>query len=72
VPDDAEILIEGVDTGSSVRANQLTVLERFFESTNCVIANKRRPQGALRPVFDALVETLRRGAVAAAVPAGGG
>ena len=71
VPDDAEILIEGIETGSSVRANKLTVLERFLESTNCVIANKRRPDGALRPVFDRLTEQLRAGA-AAAVPAGGG
>ena len=62
VPDDAEILIEGIETGSSVRANKLTVLERFFESTNCVIANKRRPEGALRAVFDDLVERLRAGA----------
>jgi ATP phosphoribosyltransferase len=71
VPDDAEILIEGIDTGSSVRANKLTVLERFFESTNCVIANKQRPEGALRPVFDALVEKLATGA-AEPVAAGGG
>jgi ATP phosphoribosyltransferase len=71
VPDDAEILIEGIETGSSVRANKLTVLERFFESTNCVIANKSRPEGALRPVFDALVEKLAAGA-AEPVAAGGG
>jgi len=71
VPDDAEILIEGIETGSSVRANRLTVLERFFESTNCVIANKRRPEGALRAVFDALVERLAAGA-AEPVAAGGG
>ena len=71
VPDDAEILIEGIETGSSVRANKLTVLERFFESTNCVIANKQRPQGAMGGVFDALVEKLRSGA-AAPVSAGGG
>jgi ATP phosphoribosyltransferase len=71
VPDDADILIEGIDTGASVRANNLTVLERFFESTNCVIANKQRPQGALRPIFDALVERLRAGA-AGPVVAGGG
>jgi len=70
VPDDAEILIEGIETGSSVRANKLTVLERFFESTNCVIANKRRPEGELRPIFDALVERLRTGA-AEPVAAGG-
>lgn len=71
VPDDAEILIEGIDTGSSVRANKLTVLERFFESTNCVIANKQRPAGAMRLVYDVLVEKLRLGA-AAPVAAGGG
>lgn len=64
VPDDAEILIEGIETGSSVRANKLTVLERFFESTNCVIANRERPAGALRATFDALVDRLR-----ASVPA---
>ena len=62
VPDDAEILIEGIETGSSVRANKLTVLDRFFESTICVIANKRRPEGPLRAVFDDLVERLRAGA----------
>jgi len=62
VPDDAEILIEGIETGSSVRANKLTVLDRFFESTICVIANKRRPQGPLRAVFDDLVGRLRAGA----------
>jgi ATP phosphoribosyltransferase len=71
VPDDADILIEGIDTGTSVRANKLTVLERFYESTNCVIANTQPPEGALRPVFDALVERLRVGALAP-VGAGGG
>ncbi len=71
VPDDAEILIEGIETGSSVRANKLTVLERFFESTNCVIANRERPSGARRAAFDALVERLRAG-VPAPVAAGQG
>jgi ATP phosphoribosyltransferase len=72
VPEDAEILIEGIDTGSSVRANKLTVLERFFESTNCVIANKQRPEGAMRATYDALVETLRRGAAEPVAAASGG
>jgi ATP phosphoribosyltransferase len=62
VPDDAEILIEGIETGSSVRANNLTVLERFFESTNCVIANKAPVAASLRPAFESLVEQLRAGA----------
>jgi ATP phosphoribosyltransferase len=69
VPDDAEILIEGIETGSSVRANKLTILERFFESTNIVIANKKRPQGDLRATFDALIERLRSG-VSTVVAAG--
>ena len=59
VPDDAEILIEGIETGSSVKANKLTVLERFFESTICLIANKQRPHGPARRVFDELVERFR-------------
>lgn len=71
VPDDAEILIEGIETGSSVRANKLTVLERFFESTNCLIANKQRPGGALRPPFDALVERFRAAAAEPVSAAGG-
>lgn len=71
VPDDAEILIEGIETGSSVRANKLTVLERFFESTNCVIANRARPEGARRAAYDALVERLRAG-VPSPVAAGQG
>ncbi len=70
VPDDAEILIEGIDTGSSVRANSLSVIERFFESTNCVIANKQRPQGPMRAAFEALVERLRSGALAPAAARG--
>lgn len=71
VPDDAEILIEGIETGASVRANKLTVLERFFESTNCVIANTQRPHGRMGDAFDALMERLRAGA-AEPVAAGGG
>ncbi len=71
VPDDAEILIEGIETGASVRANELTVLERFFESTNCVIANTQRPSGRMGDAFDTLVERLRAGA-AEPVAAGGG
>jgi ATP phosphoribosyltransferase len=71
VPEDAEILIEGIDTGSSVRANKLTVLDRFYESTNCVIANRRRPEGALGARLDAVVERLRSGAATPAAVQGG-
>jgi ATP phosphoribosyltransferase len=71
VPDDAEILIEGIETGSSVKANKLTVLERFFESTICVVANKQRPAGTAGRLFDDLVARLRA-SVAQPVGAGKG
>jgi ATP phosphoribosyltransferase len=53
-----------------VRANNLTVLERFFESTNCVIVNQRRPEGTRRRVFDELLERMRAGAMREPVAAG--
>ncbi len=37
VPEDADILIEGSETGTSIRANGLKMLDPFLESTNCVI-----------------------------------
>ena len=52
VPDDAEILIEGIETGSSVRANKLTVLERSL-SRRTASSPTRRPAArrcaAVRP-----------------------
>jgi ATP phosphoribosyltransferase len=71
VPEDADILIEGMETGSSVRANKLTVLERFFESTNCLIASTQRPGGRLGETMDAFIAKMRAGA-REAVAAGGG
>ncbi|MFN0146524.1 MAG: ATP phosphoribosyltransferase [Dehalococcoidia bacterium] len=40
VPEDADILIEGSETGTSIRANRLKMLDPFMESTNCVVARK--------------------------------
>ncbi len=37
VPEDADILVEGSETGTSIRANNLKMLDPFMESTNCVI-----------------------------------
>lgn len=41
VPEDADILVEGSETGTSIAANGLKMLDPFMESTNCVIW--RRP-----------------------------
>lgn len=60
VPDDAEILIEGSETGTTLRANQLHMIDVIMESTNCAIGNAVRPAGALGDLRDDLVARLQR------------
>ena len=62
VPDDAEILIEGTETGSTLRANRLRMIDVIMESTNCAIGSTVRPPGARGDLRDDLVERLRTGA----------
>jgi ATP phosphoribosyltransferase len=59
VPEDSEILIEGSETGASFRANRLKVIERVFESTNCVIARVGAVRGARQAVIERLLARLR-------------
>jgi ATP phosphoribosyltransferase len=37
VPEDADVLVEGTETGTSIRANGLKMLDAFMESTSCVL-----------------------------------
>ena len=66
MPDDAEILIEGSETGTTLRANRLRMIDVIMESTNCAIGSTMRPPGARGELRDRLVERL-----AAASPDGG-
>jgi ATP phosphoribosyltransferase len=59
VPEDSEILIEGSETGASFRANRLKVIERVFESTNCVIARAGVASGPRQALIERLLEQLR-------------
>ncbi len=68
VPEDSEILIEGSETGASFRANGLKVIERVFESTNCVIARAGVTTGPRQALIERVLERLR---AAALTPAGG-
>ncbi|MXZ62206.1 MAG: ATP phosphoribosyltransferase [Chloroflexi bacterium] len=68
VPDDAEILIEGSETGTTLRANRLRMIDVIMESTNCAIGSTVRPPGARGDLRDRLVERL----AAAAPPDDGG
>ncbi len=58
VPDDAEILIEGSETGTTLRANRLRMIDVIMESTNCVIGAIERPRGARGTLRDDLVARL--------------
>jgi ATP phosphoribosyltransferase len=64
VPEDAEVLVEGSETGKSIAANGLKIVDAVFESTNCLIAS-RRPLGATEPLMRQLVESFRRAAAPA-------
>jgi ATP phosphoribosyltransferase len=66
VPEDADILIEGTETGSSIRANGLKMLDTFMESTNCAIWSTRPVTTRVDLLHD-LVERLRASVGAAGV-----
>ena len=40
VPEDAEILIEGTETGATLAANNLSMIDVMIWSTNCIIGRK--------------------------------
>ena len=65
VPDDAEILIEGAETGTTLRANRLRMIDVIMESTNCAIGATLRPPGARGELRDGLVERLAAAAASA-------
>ncbi len=71
VPEDAELLIEGTETGRTLAENRLKAIDLLFRSTTCVVARKDAElEGRRREVFESVVEALRRSAGSA--PAGGG
>ncbi len=39
LPEDADVLIENAETGSTLRKNNLKIIETLFESTGCLIGN---------------------------------
>ncbi len=67
VPADAEILIEGTETGTTLKANRLTMIDLIMESTNCAIGSVERPDGVRGDLRDDFVARLARAAEAAVV-----
>ncbi len=66
VPEDADFLVEGTETGTSIRANGLKMLDPFMESTACVIV-RRDPVTKQTALLADLIRRFQR--TAAAVPA---
>ncbi|MFQ5381131.1 MAG: ATP phosphoribosyltransferase [Dehalococcoidia bacterium] len=63
VPEDADVLIEGSETGASIAANGLKMLDPFLESTNCLIV-RSQPVTRRTDVVDQIVERLALAAAA--------
>jgi ATP phosphoribosyltransferase len=45
VPEDADVLIEGSETGTTLRENRLRMLDVIMVSTNCIIGARQEPPG---------------------------
>ena len=66
VPEDAELLIEGTETGKTLRENRLKPIDLLYRSTTCVIGRKSPLlEGQRRAVFEHVVAALRRAGEAA-------
>jgi len=68
LPEDADVLIENTETGSTISRHNLKIINTLFESSACLIGNTeaiRRPDK--RDKIERLIETMRRGAEASPV-----
>jgi ATP phosphoribosyltransferase len=67
VPEDAELLIEGTETGRTLRENNLKPIDTIYRSTTCAIARKNQAfSPAQAEVFDHTVSALRKAGAQAA------
>ncbi len=60
VPEDAELLIEGTETGATLAANRLKAVEVLLESTTCVIVRRALVSDEKRALFDEVLSRLQR------------
>jgi len=62
VPEDAELLIEGVQTGRTLVENNLKAIDRFLRSTTCLLVGRREVSGRKGKLLAQLVERFREAA----------
>ncbi len=58
LPDDADVLIENTETGSTLKRHNLKIIDVLFESTACLIANKTALRSKKAAQMKAFAETL--------------
>jgi len=62
VPEDAELLIEGVQTGRTLAENNLKTIDRFLRSTTCLLAGQREASGRKGKLLTRLIGRFREAA----------
>lgn len=61
VPEDADILIEGTETGKTIAENNLKVIDTLYRSTTCLIGRSdTRLQGNRRKVYEHVLTLLSK------------
>jgi ATP phosphoribosyltransferase len=60
VPEDADLLIEGTETGKTIAENRLKVIDQIYRSTTCLIGHGApNLAGKRRRVYDGLLAALK-------------
>jgi len=60
VPEDADLLIEGTETGKTIAENRLKVIDQIYRSTTCLIGHRApKLSGRRRGVYDDLLRALQ-------------
>jgi len=62
VPEDAELLIEGVQTGRTLAENNLKTIDRFLRSTTCLLAGQREVSRRKGKLLARLIRSFREAA----------
>ncbi|MDY6892158.1 MAG: ATP phosphoribosyltransferase [Chloroflexota bacterium] len=64
LPEDADVLIENTETGSTIARNKLKIIDTLFESSACLIGNKNAMKRQdKREKISHIVDVMRRGIV---------
>jgi ATP phosphoribosyltransferase len=62
LPEDADLLIENVQTGRTLAQHNLKIIDTLFESSACLIGNTYTPDSSKQERMDYVIQTLYRAA----------